>query len=493
NAAQGLLANDTDINGAPLTAVLDAGPTHGTLTLNADGSFKYLSFQDYNGADSFTYHVSDGTLSSASVTVNLTVKAVNDAPVLTADNTLSFDANTGVPIRLSPGIALVDVDSATMVGARVAITGGFQPADDTLGFVNQHGIVGSFDRATGVLTLTGTASVADYQAALASVTFLSTTFADGQRTVQWTVDDGSALSSQSAVTQTALGVSGIIVPPPVFADRSIVPPTQAIAPPPLGFDTSRVNFLVPNDRGDGYGSTTGYSYHVVFTKPVVAADADARMQIDLALGGLRDSLGGDVVYIIARQANGDPLPDWLTFDSVSGKFAGLPPDGMVASIGGEPIDSNDVQTGALPPNPDAGVVPPATPQAAKTITVEVLARDSKGNVAVTTFVIELRPAAGKQGWDIDRMPAMRHAALPLSSPELAAIEAAVRDVTGRDTADLLAPFAIRGLSARGDAIVVGAADAPAGRAGLSEQMAGIGWRAMTAQTHALLASLQQGR
>jgi VCBS repeat-containing protein len=494
NAAQGLLINDTDINGAPLTAVLDTGPAHGTLTLNPDGSFSYLSFPDYFGTDSFSYHVSDGTASSAIVTVNLTINPVNDAPVLVAGNTLAFDANTRTPILLSPGISLHDVDSTTMVGARIAITGGYEPADDTLGFVNQNGIVGSFDRATGVLTLTGTASVADYQAALASITFISTTFADGTRTVQWTIDDGSALFSQSVVTQTALGVSGIIVPPPVFADRPIVPPTQIIAPPPLGFDTSRVNLLVANDRADGYGNSVNYGYQVVYTKPVLMSENDSKLQIDLALAGLWGSLGGDVVYVIARQANGDPLPDWLTFDSVTGKFAGVPPDGMVASIGGDSIDPNDVQTGALPPNPDAGLTPPATPTAAKTIVVEVLARDSKGNVAVTTFVIELRPRAGKQGFDMDwSLPGdTRHASLSAGSPELAAIEAAVREATGRDVTAIIEPFAIRGLPApMGEPIIVG--EAAPGRAGLSEQMAGIGWRAMTAQTNALLASLQQGR
>ncbi|MET0983431.1 MAG: hypothetical protein ABWY02_15105, partial [Telluria sp.] len=132
----------------------------------------------------------------------------------------------------------------------------------------------------------------------------------------------------------------------------------------------------------------------------------------------------------------------------------------------------------------------------KTITVEVVARDSKGNVAVTTFVIELRPRTGKQGWYMDwNMPGdARHVALPAASPELAAIEAAVRDATGREAAGIAEPFAIRGLvPAHRDAIVIGAVETAPGRAGLSEQMAGIGWRAMTAQTNALLASLQQGR
>src|SRR5262249_9788997 len=38
---QGVLANDTDGDGDPLTAVLETGPAHGTLDLNTDGSFRY--------------------------------------------------------------------------------------------------------------------------------------------------------------------------------------------------------------------------------------------------------------------------------------------------------------------------------------------------------------------------------------------------------------------------------------------------------------------
>ena len=54
---------------ATLAAVLDSGPTRGTLALNADGSFTYTPAADYNGPDSFTYHATDGSLNSAPVTV----------------------------------------------------------------------------------------------------------------------------------------------------------------------------------------------------------------------------------------------------------------------------------------------------------------------------------------------------------------------------------------------------------------------------------------
>ena len=112
-------------------------------------------------------------------------------------------------------------------------------------------------------------------------------------------------------------------------------------------------------------------------------------------------VGGDIASITARQANGDPLPAWLKFDPATGQFAGLPPDDAVASLA-PPQSDNDIVTGSLPTDPDLGigsanhaVMPP------QTITVEVLVRDFKGNLAVTTFTIDLRAhLAGKQGWNL---------------------------------------------------------------------------------------------
>ena len=59
-----MLANDTDGDGNPLTAAVVTGPAHGTLALNANGSFTYTPTANYNGADSFTYRASDGTANS---------------------------------------------------------------------------------------------------------------------------------------------------------------------------------------------------------------------------------------------------------------------------------------------------------------------------------------------------------------------------------------------------------------------------------------------
>ncbi|HTD67739.1 MAG TPA: tandem-95 repeat protein, partial [Candidatus Limnocylindria bacterium] len=76
----GVLANDSDIDGDPLTAVLGSGPANGTVTLNANGSFIYVPTTNYFGTATFTYMANDGKTNSAPATVTITVVPVNDRP-----------------------------------------------------------------------------------------------------------------------------------------------------------------------------------------------------------------------------------------------------------------------------------------------------------------------------------------------------------------------------------------------------------------------------
>ena len=69
-----VLANDTDPNSDPLTAVLVTNASHGTVMLNSNGHFVYTPDLGYFGQDSFTYKADDGPAESAATTVNIEVK-----------------------------------------------------------------------------------------------------------------------------------------------------------------------------------------------------------------------------------------------------------------------------------------------------------------------------------------------------------------------------------------------------------------------------------
>ena len=127
--APGVLGNDVDPDGDPLTAILVTGPAHGTLTFNPDGSFVYTPDADYSGPDSFTYTVSDGDQTSAPATVTLTVNPVNDPPTAVA-NTYSLGEDHTFSVPASSGLLAndSDVDPSTTLTA-ILVTG---PAHGTL-------------------------------------------------------------------------------------------------------------------------------------------------------------------------------------------------------------------------------------------------------------------------------------------------------------------------------------------------------------------------
>src|SRR5260221_14320510 len=71
-AAAGVLANDSDNDGDSLTASLVTGPSHGVLSLSANGGLTFSPTAGFFGADSFTYSASDG-IAASHATVNLTI------------------------------------------------------------------------------------------------------------------------------------------------------------------------------------------------------------------------------------------------------------------------------------------------------------------------------------------------------------------------------------------------------------------------------------
>ncbi|MFM9912013.1 MAG: beta strand repeat-containing protein [Methylophilaceae bacterium] len=75
-----VLGNDSDQDTNALVAVLATGPAHGSVTLNANGTYTYTPTPGFSGSDSFTYRATDGALNSNLATVSLTVVFV--APII---------------------------------------------------------------------------------------------------------------------------------------------------------------------------------------------------------------------------------------------------------------------------------------------------------------------------------------------------------------------------------------------------------------------------
>jgi VCBS repeat-containing protein len=113
SAVQGVLANDEDPDGDPLKAFQVTNPSHGTLTLNEDGSFTYVPEAGYVGKDQFTYQATDGIANSNEATVTLTVSADPDASLRVSNTTVTgnpVNAQVGVPTGEVPVAFITDAD-----------------------------------------------------------------------------------------------------------------------------------------------------------------------------------------------------------------------------------------------------------------------------------------------------------------------------------------------------------------------------------------------
>lgn len=82
-AAPGVLDNDSDPDGDPLTAALDTLPAHGIVTANPDGSFSYTPDTGYTGEDTFTYLADDGQDGTDTAVVTITVNEIGETPTYT--------------------------------------------------------------------------------------------------------------------------------------------------------------------------------------------------------------------------------------------------------------------------------------------------------------------------------------------------------------------------------------------------------------------------
>jgi VCBS repeat-containing protein len=202
-AAPGVLGNDTDPDGNPLTATVVTGPGHGTLTLNANGGFTYTPAANFNGTDSFTYRASDGSLTSDPATVTITVTPVNDPPAATDD---AYSTAEDTPLNVAaPGVLAndTDLDSSTLTAAVVTGPG--------------HGILTL--NADGSFTYTPAANF------------------NGTDTFTYRASDGTAQSNPATVTITITASSDA----PVAADDAYTTaedtPLTVAAPGVLGNDT----------------------------------------------------------------------------------------------------------------------------------------------------------------------------------------------------------------------------------------------------------------
>ncbi|MBK7421933.1 MAG: tandem-95 repeat protein [Propionivibrio sp.] len=339
-----------------------------------------------------TYSVTDANsdgagAQTATSTRTVSISPVNDKPTLTGTgSTRSYTENAAV-VTLEPALSLADVDDTQIDQAVIRVGSGFV-AGDRLNFTNQLGISGSYNVLTGTLTLTGTTTLANYQAALRSISFDSTSDnpGSGTRTIAWTVrdvnSDAAANGQQTSLAgSTSINVTPVNDNPVALLDVNSI--GKAAVTPVTG------NVLVNDSDVDGgilsvsglTGGTVGvplvrssgtltvnadgtYSFTVNTADPAVAALGAGATLVEIYNYTISDGQGGSATAQIRITINGANNPPVATADannisegsaSVSAAASGVLVND--SDLNGDTLSVTGIAAGASQPPASAMPVP----------------------------------------------------------------------------------------------------------------------------------------
>jgi VCBS repeat-containing protein len=309
---------------------------YGTLFLNsASGAYAFVPDSNAINAlssgipdltESFVLGTNDlaGGIANLVLTVNVT--GANDAPVISGlSGSPNYSVGIDAPVSIAPMLTLGDVDSTTVSSATVAITFGHSSENDRLtingqleDFTLASGIQVSFNEITGVLDLTGTSTLADYQEALRLVKFETTTA--GGRTFSFTINDNGVTTTAdtSARSLDNLGTTGFRLQGEEINDFSGLYVSSAGDVNGDGFADVIIGAPFAGSPNNVYGIGPGIGY-VVFGK---SASFDPEVLLSAVTAGNVDNIGfritGDQPWVStgnsvsgAGDINGDGIGDLI--------------------------------------------------------------------------------------------------------------------------------------------------------------------------------------
>jgi large repetitive protein len=169
-----------------------------TIDLAAIGQLKYQPNPNYDKPDVFFWKAYDGYhLSANAASVDISIQAVNDAPIIVLpSDTLQFDV-TGVPMVVAEMFDIIDPDSDSLSRAEIVFSENHDPQFDQLLVDPSGNIRGIFEPQAGTIILTGLASIAQYKDVIGKIQYNYLNTLDPvlrMKKLTYTASDGLATS-----------------------------------------------------------------------------------------------------------------------------------------------------------------------------------------------------------------------------------------------------------------------------------------------------------
>ncbi|MCK6191195.1 Ig-like domain-containing protein, partial [Pseudomonas sp. EYE_354] len=403
----------TPTNGTFYTDAAMTKPVTGSIdAVNGEATVYFKPNENFNGTANFTYTATDGgitgngsPLTSTPANGTITVTAVNDAPVLGNASTNAFGDTY---IEGKPGgyvaatLTVSDVDNSTLQSAKVTLVNHL--ADDVLiADVSNTKIAVSYDKATGILTLSGEATKAEYQEVLRSVHFASESENPdpANRTLTITVNDGQL---DSAPVTSVVNVVPVNDPPEVkFDSTTFTEQKDAVA-------------LVENLTIKDVDNTT-FSKVVVTVDNLASGDVLSNTDVlkALAVAGITitqsgSAADGKIVYTLTSDsATGSSAADFVkVVEAITFQSPGDNPVGTdrtvtidVTDVGGGNLDREPPETGSATGKVtidlfnDAPIASADNTTADEDHTAKIVLDGKDVDGTVSSFVITTLPENGK--------------------------------------------------------------------------------------------------
>jgi VCBS repeat-containing protein len=318
--------------------------TVSVLTGNSNGTF--------NAQVTYTVGTSPWSLTTGDVNgdnkLDLLVanSGSNTVSILLNDSGTRVFTEGSAPVVIKSGISVSDPDNTTLASSTVSIGSGFQSSEDVLAFTNNGttmgNIVGVYNQPTGILSLTSanaSATVAQWQAALASVTYANTSDSPNtaERVIAFVVNDGVASSAIATQTVTVTGVNDV----PVVAITDVTGAvTEMLTPIGNLTDSGTISFsdadltdthsvssvtasagalgtltptITTDTTGSGVGGVVTWNYSVAASAITYLAERERK--VETFRFGVLDNHGGGVERTVSVTINGksdDTLAPTLT-------------------------------------------------------------------------------------------------------------------------------------------------------------------------------------
>ncbi|MBF0439762.1 MAG: tandem-95 repeat protein, partial [Magnetococcales bacterium] len=326
----------TDIENNTLTYSIVTSPKHGNVAItNGTAAFTYTPAKDYNGTDSFTFKVNDGTVDSNVATMTITINPVNDPP------TIGGIPSTGVAENVAysfiPTASDVDGDSLTFAIQKKPAWATFDTTTGALTGKPTSTDQGSYaDIVISVTDGKATASLQPFTITVANVNTLPTITNIPEQNgtedgtigpIAFTIGDLDTPADQLIVT--ASSANAILIPTDnshLVLGGTGANRTLTIKPGANQNGSTQITVTVSDDNGLAVNSTFKVNVAAVNDLPTITGVPTTT----------KLNPGNDWSFTpVANDVDGDPLtfsiqnkPSWANFDQTTGRLFGKPLPGQ---------------------------------------------------------------------------------------------------------------------------------------------------------------------